>query len=222
MRLLAALVSCVICAGCITVPAVTAYAPPTVEITTPVLGAVTEVRVGDYLIEAGLLSEADAIGIPAPVQMTGFTLPAGEYVKIGTMNGKEMFRASQGGGPAINANALYPGGMVITVSGEVVCLGDSTFVCGKSPLLTRFKKRASNAPNFSQTLIYNGKIGSKIAVAYREFSNDVARPAFSNSAEYDLKESKVIGYRGARIEVLDANNETIKYRVLSYFTTQSH
>ena len=76
--------------------------------------------------------------------------------------------------------------------------------------------------SFQRSLIYNGKIGDKINVAYREFSNDLARPAFNNNVEYDLKESKTIAYKGAVIEVLDANNQIIKYRVLKNFNTVSN
>jgi len=41
--------------------------------------------------------------------------------------------------------------------------------------------------------------------------------AFNNDVDYDLNESKVIGYKGARIEIIEATNELIKYRVLKNF-----
>jgi len=73
--------------------------------------------------------------------------------------------------------------------------------------------------SFQQTLIYNGKIGSKINVGYREFLRDMARPAFSNNAEYDLSTSKVIGYKGAQVEVIEATNQLIRYKVIKNFNT---
>jgi len=66
-------------------------------------------------------------------------------------------------------------------------------------------------------LIYSGKVGNKINVAYREFSNNLARPAFNNTVQYDLDESNIIGYKGARIEVIEATNEYIKFKVLLNF-----
>ena len=45
----------------------------------------------------------------------------------------------------------------------------------------------------------------------------MARPSFSNDIEYDLSDSKQIGYKGALIEVTDANNQDIKYKVLKGF-----
>ena len=71
--------------------------------------------------------------------------------------------------------------------------------------------------SFQQTLIYSGRVGDKINVGYREFSNSMARPAFNNDVEYDLSESRIIGYKGARLEIIKATNESIKYRVLNNF-----
>ena len=42
--------------------------------------------------------------------------------------------------------------------------------------------------------------------------------AFNNDVEYDLRESSVIGYKGARIEVVEATNEHIKYKVIQNFS----
>ena len=67
-------------------------------------------------------------------------------------------------------------------------------------------------------LIYSGRVGDKIKAGYREFSNNLARPAFNNDVEYDLRESSVIGYKGARIEVVEATNEHIKYKVIQNFS----
>lgn len=75
----------------------------------------------------------------------------------------------------------------------------------------------SSENSFQQTLLYNGRVGDKINIGYRESSGNMARPAFNNEVEYDLSESKTIGYKGARIEVIEATNQSIKYRVLSNF-----
>lgn len=66
--------------------------------------------------------------------------------------------------------------------------------------------------------MYSGKVGNKINIAYREFSGGMARGAFSNVAEYDLSESKTIGYQGAQIDVIEATNQLIRYKVISNFS----
>ena len=71
---------------------------------------------------------------------------------------------------------------------------------------------------FKQDFIYNGKVGNAIKFTYREYANDLARPAFTQDLQYDLKESNIIGFRGLRIEILSATNTKIQYKVLSYYT----
>jgi hypothetical protein len=63
-------------------------------------------------------------------------------------------------------------------------------------------------------LIYSGKAGTVIKVVYREFSNDLARPAFSQELQYDLNESKIVKFRKTTIEVIQATNQEITYKVL--------
>jgi hypothetical protein len=69
---------------------------------------------------------------------------------------------------------------------------------------------------FRQELIYLGRSGDELSFKYREFSGSLARPAFSADLKYDLSESQTIGYRGARIEVIEAGNQIIQYRVKSH------
>ena len=83
------------------------------------------------------------------------------------------------------------------------------------------KKLPSLAENsIQQTLIYRGCSEGMLTLGYREFSNDKARPAFNNEVvEYDLNSSKIIGCKGARIEVIEADNQNITYKVLSNFNS---
>ena len=46
------------------------------------------------------------------------------------------------------------------------------------------------------------------------FSDDMARPAFTQDLTYDLADGDEIGFRGARIKVLKATNTAITYVVL--------
>jgi hypothetical protein len=68
---------------------------------------------------------------------------------------------------------------------------------------------------FKQEFIYNGRIGNSIKFIYREFADELARPAFTQDLQYDLSESSIVGFRGMRIDVIEANNIKIKYKLLS-------
>lgn len=73
------------------------------------------------------------------------------------------------------------------------------------------------ANNFQQEFIYSGKAGNVIKFTYREFTNDMARPAFNQDVQYDLTESNEIGFKGARILVLNATNTKLEYKLISAF-----
>lgn len=64
-------------------------------------------------------------------------------------------------------------------------------------------------------LLYNGKAGNTIKISYREYKDDLARPAFTQDLIYDLAESKIIGFQGMQIEVLNATNEYINFIIRS-------
>lgn len=75
--------------------------------------------------------------------------------------------------------------------------------------------------NFQRVLEYSGRTGNAISIFYKEF-NEIQngafiRPAFTQEFKFDLGESNVIGIKGARIEVMQANNTGITYKVLAHF-----
>jgi len=63
--------------------------------------------------------------------------------------------------------------------------------------------------SFRQEFIYNGKTKDTLKISYREFKDDMARPAFYQDLSYDLSESRIIGFRDIRIEVIEATNTDI-------------
>jgi hypothetical protein len=82
---------------------------------------------------------------------------------------------------------------------------------------SREKKSPIHDRGFQQTLIYSGRVGDKVRITYREFSQGMVRGAFSNDVEYDLSVSNIIRYKGAEMEILSADNMKISYKVLKNF-----
>lgn len=76
---------------------------------------------------------------------------------------------------------------------------------------------SAHDPSFEQELIYNGLSGSTIKFIYREFHSDFIREPFTQEIQYDLNQQKVIGFKRARIEVIEATNTLLKYKVLDQF-----
>lgn len=72
--------------------------------------------------------------------------------------------------------------------------------------------------NIIKEFIYNGRVGDSLKFIYREFSGDMARPAFTQEAQYDLNNSNIIGFKKLRIKVIEASNVQIKFIVLTNFS----
>lgn len=78
------------------------------------------------------------------------------------------------------------------------------------------KQRADdNGPEFRRELLYTGRAGNQISLMYREFKDDMARPAFSQQLQYDFAPNVVIGYQGARFKISSATNTEVTFEVLS-------
>ena len=71
--------------------------------------------------------------------------------------------------------------------------------------------------DFEQTLIYTGAEGTVLRFTYREFANNTARPAFTIDATYDIENDKVIRFKGASLEVISVDNQSITYKLVSGF-----
>lgn len=71
---------------------------------------------------------------------------------------------------------------------------------------------------FTAELIYSGKSANVIKVVYREYSKDLARPAFTQELQYDLNESQQLMFRSTKIDVISATNQQIVYKVREHPT----
>ena len=76
---------------------------------------------------------------------------------------------------------------------------------------------AVDRPSFVQEFIYNGRYEDNVKFIYREFSDDWARPAFTQEVQYDLGTGNEFGFRNLLIEVVSATNTNISYRVIRSF-----
>jgi hypothetical protein len=221
--ILAAATLVIMASGCASV--VHNYAPKSSEFSEPPLNAVTVAHVGDSMLRQGKFVQHDAIRVPSDTKvglLGGYTVRSGVYLKQGDDGQTEFYlpaRGQEGGEIVRNHLADPPRALRVHKSAPTLCVVTvySAVTCEDEANFVRTAYNVMTADAFQQTLIYSGRVGDKINVGYREFSNNVARPAFNNNVEYDLRESKVIGYKGARIEVLESTNEYIRYRVLQHF-----
>lgn len=193
------------------------------NISKPPLNTVNTAFIGDKMLEQGMVVDREVLQASTDTKIGfSYSLTSGYYQKTGENEKGSYYKP---------INNITNGGMVqknpFADPFKVVMLGADGQLC----VVTVFNAKActnkhetkqtiasiASDNSFQQTLIYSGKVGNKINVGYREFSSNLARPAFNNDVEYDLNQSKQIGYKGAILEVVDANNQSITYKVLRNF-----
>jgi hypothetical protein len=170
----------------------------------PSIDRVAVRSIGDPLIEQGYSQVGPEIEFSENVTVGKKIIPKGRY-PYNTENGTGIW--------------FYKGDyfFYLNKADNRICIDGKDcvkleFTMGKAPI-----PGTAQADSLQQTLLYNGKIGNRITLAYRELQNNLARPAFNNSVEYDLSESTIIGYKGARIEIIKATNTEITYRIITGF-----
>lgn len=199
------------------------YVPQQKSFSIPDLNSQVYVGLGEPLLDQGISTERDIFMITNESEIAAYNIKPGKLFKIGEDSTSEYFSQDIASGLSIYSGLMFSTpDATATVqykkNDHEFCIlrpADLT-VCGDL-FVVREKESVVTNQSFRRTLIYSGRVGDKLKISYREFSNNLARPAFNTDVEYDLNESKVIGYAGARIEVIDATNTEITYKVIRNF-----
>ena len=188
------------------------------NISFPEIGAIATASIGDDLLSKGRLMMEEILTVHSSIDGAAYNIPAKDYAQIGfdtEQNFYEIMGVTQNvfadPAQAIAIKIIEPEIPEICVISIV-----GTGACYEADYSLR-SQRSIKGNSFQQTLIYSGRIGNRVNVGYREFSNDWSRLPFSNEVEYDLSVSKTISYKGAQIEIIKADNNSITYRVISNF-----
>jgi len=192
------------------------------NVSKPPINSINEAHVGDKMLEQGIFLEREALYVPKMTKHSGYTFSEGYYLKVGEDAKGSYFQAINmipNGGNLQKNIIVDPFKAVMLDSKGEICIITifNAKACTEDHQAKLSKIGVAADNSFQQTLIYSGKVGNKINIGYREFSSNLARPAFNNDVEYDLSDSKQIGYKGALLEVIDANNQSIKYKVIKNF-----
>lgn len=191
------------------------------EVNYPPIGEEITAYVGDHLVEKGSVIETGVLTVIERVDGFNYEIPVGKYPQTGSDEKNDFFVAT-----GVVKSALadpYQGLSVKKNDPNEICVITTFNTTSCYDAKFRIETQLSETGNsFQQTLIYSGKVGNKINISYREFSNNHARPAFNNDVEYDLSESTIIGYKGAELEIIKADNRSITYRVLRNFPTSDN
>lgn len=188
---------------------------------TPEIGKIVEANVGDYMLDQGESVTMDYLVLENTIDGTLYDIHRGSYVRTGEYKGASYFSPITVDGVGLTYAAGFvdkPVALHINEENEVcvtsVSYQEAACYDGQYKIEPR---TIVDSQAFQQTLIYNGSVGPKLNISYREFTNGSARNSFSNNVEYDMSKSKVINYKGAQIEVIEYDNSSIKFKVLKHF-----
>jgi hypothetical protein len=201
------------------------YTPESTAFSIPELGIEVSSGLGEPLLDQGKATKRDVIYIVQETSLAAYKVKPGKLFKVGSDQNHDYFTQD-----ILSGYSIYEGLLIVTPSiaaslkynknnGDYCILRPADIdICGEIKTRSEMESVITN-DSFRRTLIYSGRVGNKLKISYREFNNNMARSAFSSEVEYDLGESHVIGYAGARIKVISATNTEIKYKVIKNFNT---
>jgi len=196
----------------------------------PALGGVAQAELGDTIVEKGKITTFDGLLLKNEVTWGDGVLLKKFTIAPGRLRAKQSdasytyyYSDKMTVYDAMLGTSPYMAGGICTKKGDPTYVR-GFFQTGKcksnfkpTPEVTPIRVTDVDAPNFRQELIYNGRSGETLKFLYREFSGDYARPSFSQDVQYDLKDGNTIGFKGVRIEIVEASNTRVSYRLISSF-----
>ncbi len=152
------------------------------EVNYPELAKTITVYVGDHLVQKGTITEENVLLVHRRIDGALYDIPAKKYPQVGFDNKNDFYSAAGvvRGGLSDPIQALALGKNKDSELCVITTFGGSACYVGE---FDRKKQLSERGNSFQQTLIYSGRVGDKINIGYREFSNNSARPAFNNDVE---------------------------------------
>lgn len=220
---------CLLVAGCVTPR--TQIAPIESKVEIPEIGVVSEAELGDTIIKKGNVLTYDGIELRETLTFKPnnriYTLEIPQQTLMATMEDRRYVYYY---GENISISGFYGlqkvfAGMKVSKKNPDLIYVFCNYPALSSPLKNKpamgfCKAEALKQNYFLQELIYNGKTGNQVKFLYREITGNLLRTPFNQEAIYDLGEGNVIGFKGARIEVIEASNTNLKYKVIESFPRQ--
>lgn len=227
MRVLIVILAGLLLSAC----ASTQMISPTVQrIDQPSIGEVVSVELGETIVEKGRLSTYEGLILSNELQWGDGLLLKRFILSPGRLKARMKddrftyyFSDNMASKDAIKGTSPYHDGGLCQAndgSGPIkgfVVPGRCALNWGMEPQVRATQIHDLNAPVHRQELIYNGRVGDSLKLLYREFTGDTMRPPLSQDLQYDLNESAIIGFRSVRIEVVEASNTRLTYRLLASF-----
>jgi len=197
--------------------------PPSIRHDFPAVNEQITAYVGDAMLIQGRVYAAEILILEENIDKNCYYVPKGTYVKVGSKKNKKYFDMDGSNGSVHSSNLCDPidGIYVSENNADKICLIglSGVAICYEAPF--SIVKRYIPAPEIKQkTLYFSGLKYNRVHFLYTERIRGIT--IHSHEVSYDMNESQTIGYKGARIKILNATNENIIYEVLANFPERSN
>lgn len=217
------------CLVIITFGTTSASASDNTPVNTPTLNTENTARVGEEILHQGIFYQRDVIHLSQEIKIGengAYTLSPGYYLRTGGEAEWEYYvpaKDDPNGGKVTQAPGVVTLQEAFQVSADGQTVGVITnyyqAVRGKAAGITRSTRPSLSTESFQKALVYGGKSGNKIKLGYKEIWMNIVRPSELQFVEYDISKSNMVESHGARVEILKATNDSIRYRIISSFSS---
>ena len=193
---------------------------------TPPLNTESTAQTGNEILHQGKSYQRAAIHLTQEIKFGKrgqYALTPGYYVRTGESDGWETFKPADGpeAGRVKKADGAITlqGSFLFSNDGKTIGLITNFYQAVNAPAkgVTRTTRPSLSTDEVQRALIYGGKSGTKIKLGYREVWKNITRPSGDAFVEYDLRNSKVVDFKGARFTVIEATDKSIRYRLTQAF-----
>jgi len=205
---------------------------PVTEIDKPAVNEMAMAELGDPILEKGRYRVADAIILSSttgwnetPLLGLRVMIPQGVLVARLRDEKYTYYYSSRtmAHDPIIGIDLPYANAAALRVGNEgtddvmgVSMPSGATHALDVVPDLEKTQVTLLDATGYRRQIVYGGRSGDTLRFQYRETARS-DQPQANQDLEWNLSDGKVVTFRGARIEVVDATNTRLNYRVLSSF-----
>jgi len=182
-------------------------------------------NVGDILLQTWVRPVVDAIEFSKEVKfgLGSLKVTKGHYVKYAEDKGSEYFRPSQleGTGYLIKGPLVawpFESLQVLKGKSKICAITNSGRSCRKNIQYQRVKVIADPYLSVHMQLKYLGRSGKNITILYRVFLDYPAKGEKEETIVHDLESSNIFKQKYAILEVLEATDQSIEYKVINDFT----
>lgn len=182
------------------------------------IGSAASARVGEVMLDRYRYSAA-------PVAIVATAIPAGDG-RLELRGGARLVARKVDGESAYCTPILSSFACFYDNDGDgafdhemVTNIGVASSKRPLVPAVAYTKGDGEMAKGFKSELLYLGRADNVINLRYLDYTNDLGKASYSQELKYTLepKGPTEIAFRDARLRILQADNELIRYDILSSF-----